>query len=138
MIDDVDGGAIFALDRFTVSEKWRIRGGEGDAGPQGTPAGVGDTVYVASADRSVSAIHAPTGKLLWRTLAEGSYLSIAACKNKVGANNFGLDVWDRRTGAIVDRVLASREDANYAAGGIGSDGTRIFVTSAIATYEIAC
>lgn len=138
VMDDEDGGAIFALDRFTQVEQWRILGGQGDAGPKGTPAVVGDTVYVASADRSVFAIHAPTGKLLWRTLSEGSYLSVAVCKNKVFANDFGLDVRDRRTGKIVDRVLASREDANYAYGGIGTDGVRIFVTSNIGTYAIAC
>ena len=138
VMDDEGGGAIFALDRFTKTEQWRLHGGEGDAGPKGTPAAVGDTVYVASADRSVSAIYAPTGKLLWRTLSEGSYLSVAVCKNKVFANDFGLDVRDRRTGAIVDRVLASREDANYAGGGIGTDGFSIFATSTIGTYAIAC
>lgn len=138
VMDDEDGGAVFALDRFSKAEQWRIRGGVGDAGPKGTPARVGDTVYVASADRSVSAIDAPTGKVLWRTLSEGSYISVAACKNKVFANDFGLDVRDRRTGAITDRVLASRADANYANSGIGTDGVSIFVTSAIGTYAIAC
>jgi outer membrane protein assembly factor BamB len=136
--DDENGGAVFAIDRFTHTEQWRILGNEGDAGPKGTPAIIGDTVYVASADASVLAIHAPTGKIIWRTYSDGSYLSVGVCKNKVFANDFGLDVRDRGTGKIIDRVLASREDANYAYGGIGTDGTRIFVTSNIGTYAIAC
>lgn len=136
--EDENGGAVFAIDRFAQTEQWRIPGGEGDAGPKGTPSVIGDTVYVASADGSVLEIHAPTGKVIWRTLSDGSYLSGGVCKNKVFANNFGLDVRDRHTGAIIDRVLASREDANYAYGGIGTDGIRIFVTSTIGTYAIAC
>lgn len=138
VVDDENGGAVFAIDRFTHTEQWRIPGAQGDAGPKGTPAVVGDTVYVASADASVLAIHAPTGKIIWRTFSDGSYLSVAVCRNKVFANDFGLDVRDRRTGKIIDRVLASREDANYAYGGIGTDGIRIFVTSTIATYAITC
>lgn len=138
VVDDEDGNAIFAIDRFTLQESWRIRGDPGGFGPKGTPDIVGDTAYVASADRFVYAIQVPTGKVLWQTIGGGSYLSVAACGNKVFANDFGLDVRDRKTGRILDRILASRENPDYAVGGIGTDGVRIYVTSYVGTYAIKC
>ena len=136
--DDEDGNAIFAVDRFTQREQWRIKGEPGAFGPKGTPSIVGDTVYVASADQYVYAIHAPTGRLLWRTLGGGSYFSTAVCGNKVFANDFGIDIRDRTTGQFLDRILASRENDDYGYSGIGTDGTRIYVSGHTATYAIAC
>lgn len=136
--DDEDGNAIFAVDRFTQIEKWRVKGDPGAFGPKGTPALIGDTAYVASADRFVYAIHVPTGKVIWQSMGQGSYLSVAACGNSVYANDFGIDVRDRKSGRLLDRILASRENADYAIGGIGTDGIRIYVTSYIATYAIKC
>ena len=74
---------------------------------------------MASADRFVYAIHVPTGKVIWQTMGQGSYLSVAACGDRVYANDFGLDVRDRKTGQILDRILASRENPDYAVGALG-------------------
>ena len=71
-------------------------------------------------------------------MGQGSYLSVAACGDRVYANDFGLDVRDRKTGQILDRILASRENPDYAVGGIGTDGIRIYVTSYVGTYAIKC
>jgi outer membrane protein assembly factor BamB len=130
-------GAIVGIDRFTQQLRWRIPNDPG-SGPQGTPAIVGDTAYVASADGNGYAIHVLTGTVLWRTAGGGSYLSVGICGSKVFANDFGLDVRDRRSGLMLDRVLASRSDVDYALSGMVGDGIHLFVAGHAATYALRC
>ncbi|CAN5664545.1 hypothetical protein BH23GEM1_BH23GEM1_02310 [soil metagenome] len=137
--NEQSGGAIRAVDRFTGAELWRVVGEAGFFGPVGTPAVVGDTIYSASADTRVYAIHAPAGKVVWSTKGDGSYGNVAACANRVFAENLGIDIRDRRTGQILARVVASRgPDFDYAFSGIGSDGNQVYVVGPFATYAISC
>lgn len=108
IVPDAGGNNIVGLDRASGEFQWRYRGEPGWVGPYEPPSALGDTLFVASNDESVTALSMTTGAQIWRTKMDGSTRAVAACGRVLLATNMSLNVLDRRTGAVLAKDAEGR------------------------------
>jgi outer membrane protein assembly factor BamB len=117
LANDVSSNAVFAVDRFTRQEVWRLQGERGFVGFFESPVVRGNTVYAASGDTHAYAAELGAGRLLWRTALPAANQSSALCGQRLLVNYVGIGVLD----AVSGRLLRT-----------GYDGEDEFLTSAFA------
>jgi outer membrane protein assembly factor BamB len=140
LLADHQANVTIALDRETGAERWRRAGDPGGYfGAFEPPLVSNDTVFSVSADRWITALDRPTGRLLWEQRVDGSLSSGAFCSRLLFVQDLSLHVLDRATGAFVARyahrmggesgLLVSRFTAH---------GDEVFVLGDRAAYSFRC
>lgn len=136
LANDFRGQAIFAVDRFTGQEVWRVIGAPGLVGPFGAPEVVEGTAYTDSNDEYVYAFKPQTGRVLWKTRTPASNRASAVCRNRIFANYLGMSVVDRDTGKILARKFESEEE--FLTSGFAVHDDRVFAAGNKAVYAFRC
>lgn len=101
VLADYGSNNLVVLDRGTGLPRWRHRGDVSGFGALTPPERRGDTLFVASGDRSVRAMSLASGRTIWTSLIGGSARTAAACASVLLAHDHRLHVLDRRTGALL-------------------------------------
>lgn len=101
ILADYGSNNLVALDRGSGLPRWRHRGDVSGFGSLTPPERRGDTLFVASGDRSVRAMELASGRTIWAAVIGGSARTTAACGRVLLAHDHRLHLLDRRTGAIL-------------------------------------
>lgn len=136
LANDVFSNAIFAVDRFTGQEVWRLRGDPGFVGVFESPVVRGDTVYAASGDTHAFAAELATGRLLWRTQLPAANEAWALCGGTLMVNYYGIAVLDTRSGRVLQHVLEGDEE--FPTSAFAVHGQRAYVLGNNHIHALRC
>jgi outer membrane protein assembly factor BamB len=136
LASDASSNAVFAVDRFTRQEVWRLRGEHGFVGFFEAPVVRGDTVFAASGDAHAYAADLATGRLLWRTPTPAANQSFALCGRQFLVNYLGIGVLDAGTGRLVRTAYDGDEE--FPTSGFAVTGGRVYVLGNKAVYALRC
>jgi outer membrane protein assembly factor BamB len=132
-------GAIFALDRFTGKEVWRVDAVPGGWFPDRATI-AGDTAFVASTDTHVYALDLRDGHTYWRSSNDaGSFSAGIPCGQFVLANAFGVMAYDRATGRYLGELPTKtwRGDL-YPTSHFARDDKRVYITGNKLAWSFNC
>lgn len=136
LANDVSSNAIFAVDRFTAREVWRVRGLPGFVGVFESPVVRGDTVYAASGDTHAFAADLATGRVLWRTQLPAANESWVLCGRTLLVNYYGIAVIDAASGHVLRHVLDG--DDEFPTSAFAVHGQRAYILGNKSIYALRC
>jgi outer membrane protein assembly factor BamB len=128
--------ALFAVDRTTGREVWRVSGERRYVGFAAPPTALGRTVYAASGDTFLYALDAATGRRLWRTRLPAAGTAQAVCGEALLATFQGVAAMDLDGGRPLARLLD--DDREFTTSPFAVGGARAYVLGPRAVYALAC
>jgi outer membrane protein assembly factor BamB len=132
LVNDLNGGAFLALDRFTGTEIWRRVGPADRFGARDVFKILGERAYLASNDASVYAFDPRTGQVHWRTNIGASASSSLICGDVIFAVAGSLHMLDLKSGASKAALFQDEDgfvqgDAFVVSRLVGRNGRAYFV-----------
>lgn len=142
LVNDLNGGAFFGLDRFTGKEKWRRVGPADLLGAWDVFKVVDGVAYLASNDTRVYAFDPETGGMHWTHRLKGSANSSAVCGSYVFAAMGSLHMLNRSDGKQAAALFLDREgfvqpDA-FVVSRLLAHGGRVYFVGYKAVYAVEC
>jgi eukaryotic-like serine/threonine-protein kinase len=136
VINDIDGGGVFAVSKSTHAEVWRLTAPTG-AGGTALPALDGGTIYVGTGGGYVFALDELTGRVIWNHQTMMYVSGITKCGRSVVSNLFGLERYDPATGNVTGH-FNGHDDGRLLTSNLVSDGSRVFVTGQDGVRAVTC
>ncbi|HEY0024785.1 MAG TPA: PQQ-binding-like beta-propeller repeat protein [Longimicrobium sp.] len=142
LVNDLNGGAFFGLDRFTAKEVWRRVGPANRLGAWDVFKVVDGIAYLASNDTYAYAFDPETGQIHWKHDMRASANSSAVCGNYMFAAAGSLHMFNRSSGKqeaalFLDEWGYVQPDA-FVVSRLLSHGARVYFVGYKAVYAVEC
>jgi outer membrane protein assembly factor BamB len=142
LVSDLNGGAFFALDRFTGNEVWRHVGPSDRYGARDVFKVVDGVAYLASNDTRFYAFDPQTGAIRWTWDIKASASSSAVCGDYAFAAAGSLHMIGRSDGKEKAALFLDREgfvqpDA-FVVSRLLAHGSRVYFVGRNAVYAVEC
>ncbi|MBB4634874.1 PQQ-binding-like beta-propeller repeat protein [Longimicrobium terrae] len=141
LMNDLNGGAMIGVDRFTGLEVWRRIGPLDRSGASDAFEIVDGIAYLASNDTFLYALDPETGRAIWQTSVEGSASSSAVCGDKVFAGVQGVYMASRADGRILATLFldeAAGLKGIHLVSRLHTWGNRVYFVATDAVYAVSC
>jgi outer membrane protein assembly factor BamB len=141
LMNDLNGGAIIGVDRFTGQEVWRRSGALDYLGAWDTFKVVDGVAYVASNDTFLYALDPETGRVIWQTKLKASGSASAVCGDKVFASTGGLYMARKSDGKIIATLFFTEQGAlgpSHVRARLHAQGNRVYFVGNDAVYAVSC
>lgn len=122
IMGDQFASGFFALDRSDGHLVWKFPGEPGWIGPNYAPLLADGIAYGVSGDRHAYAFDPTTGNKHWTTKLPASAFHLALCGRYLLVENQAVMLVDRKSGVIVDSLLASPDRNEIPTSGFAVSG----------------
>ncbi|HEY7766576.1 PQQ-binding-like beta-propeller repeat protein [Longimicrobium sp.] len=142
LVNDLNGGAFFGVDRFTGKEVWRHIGRADLLGAWDVFQVADGVAYLASGDTYAYAFDPETGKIHWKHDLRASANSSAVCGNYVFAAAGSLHMLNRSTGKQEAALFLDEwgyvQSNDFVVSRLLSHGGRVYFVGNNAVYAVEC